>query len=345
MKKLRKKSLFCLIGFIVFFHLLEVGYRVFEYYRYATPILGIFSKASMAESTIGRGSRMVVGHPLMHYVLNPDRWESHTADYFRITDDVESPTEYIVCMGGSSTYGLSVLAQEAYPNQLQLNLSAQGHCWKVFNAGVPGWRMPHHISRYVHDLRYREPRPDLIILYSGFNETWLSLLNNQSLPGYGESLRLFPDEVPRWTAYRFLLWFFERVEALWGANLIDNHLNDFAYHPITLADHINPKNFARFRQEFELFLQIVTTDNVPLLIVLQNTNGMFDSVALETAFYLVRETMRGIAVEHAIRIVDMQEITPSQPEYFTDVIHMSPLGNQTRAKHLAPIVEHLLTSP
>lgn len=337
----KKQAIYLGILFVFFLNAIELSYRVYQYFAYDIPIFTFFSGSSSNQAAAAGSVNVVIGHPLMHYVLNPEL-PSHTRDLFRVTDEVTTPKRYIVCMGGSSTYGSSVSAQFSYPNRLQHFLNANGKKYKVLNAGVPGWAVVHHLSRYINDLRYRKPKPDLLIMYFGYNDTWLSLSGRRPLPGHGEKLKVFHDEKPLWRNYRILIWLFSRIELLIGKNVVNNHLNDFAFKDNMPVNAIDRKKLIRFGEEFELLLKIAKIDDVNVLVVLQDTNGEFGSDVEKEAFYLIKEEIKRISLENAVNVVDMHSVTRSKKEYFTDVIHMTKLGNEIRAKYIAKVVPNVL---
>lgn len=331
-----RQVIYLIIIFLLFSLFLEGSYRSYQYLSYDIPVVSWFSPPP-EDVRIAGATLFATGDPFMHYLLNSEL-SSHTPDHFRVTDEVENPSRIILCLGGSSTYGSKVTASEAYPNQLQRVLNRDGESWKVLNAGVPGWSLPHHISRYVHDLRYRESSIALIILYIGYNDVKSSLLTAGSKPAHAEKMRVFPRGNSWWISSRFLLWLFSRVERLAGRNIIDNNLNDFVFHEPSPVKAINRENLKRFEDELDFFLNLLKADGVPVLIVLQDSNGNFPSELERAAFNIIKEKIMAAAVLHSTVVVDMNNATRSQPEYFADVIHMTGSGNRVRAEFLGDVL-------
>ncbi len=329
----KRQALFLLIIFLMFLHGMELAYRIYQRIYYGSPILD-------AGATAAGMTAVARGHPLMHYVLNSEA-EDHTPDLFRATGEVSSPERFIVCMGGSSTYGTSVPAETAYPAYLQRFLNQGTGAYKVFNAGVPGWSMPHHVSRYVHDLRYLEPRIDMVILYAGVNDARTLHAEGRVGAAHDDRFKLFPRDHAFWMRYRFLIWFFTRLEFLVGRDLVESHLNDFANRGMKVSPELNQARLDRFGRELALLLHLLDRDGVRPLVVLQDHRGDFPSPAEEEAFYSVRRTIARIAGERGNRVIDMHRITRSNPAYFTDVIHMSRAGNEVRARALAEVVREI----
>lgn len=74
----------------------------------------------------------------------------------------------VVALGNSLTAGLGVMEQEAYPAQLQRRLIADGHPYKVVNAGVSGETSSGALSRIQWVIE--SLKPDIVILETGAND-------------------------------------------------------------------------------------------------------------------------------------------------------------------------------
>ncbi len=128
-----QKILFLYLFFFIIifncFFIGEVSYRVYQYFTYDRPIF------SGSNDRYDPFASPVIGHALLHYVPNP-KLPDVTPDFFRATPEIERPVLRVVALGGSSTLGTSVLADENYPSQLQQLLAQSGVRVKVHNAGV-----------------------------------------------------------------------------------------------------------------------------------------------------------------------------------------------------------------
>lgn len=335
----RKEALFLLIVFLVFFHLLELGYRGYQWARYGIPPIGFLATSDTEESVTAMQIMLAVGNPLLHYLPNPER-PTHTDEFTRATPAVANPTATIACMGGSSTYGVSVSAESAYPARLQQELNEESPGYRVVNAGVPGWALPHHLARYVFDLRDRQPSLDVVILYAGFNDMWHTISAAEPLPGHADGLRVFDGRQPLWMNYRFLVWLTARIESVTGVDFIRNNLTEFVYKDWSASPQ--PAGLRRFESQLALFLRILRDDGVASVVVLQDSAGGFQSEVARETFELVRERMASVAQQAGAVVVDMRDYTKANAAYFADVIHMNERGNALRAQALAPIVAEIL---
>jgi lysophospholipase L1-like esterase len=286
---------------------------------------------------------MYVGDPLLHYTLNPGRFQ-HTQDRFRWTADVSEPDAQIICMGGSSTYGTSVSAMDSYPNRLQEELNRRGsRRYKVHNAGVASWTVPHMLSRYVHDLRHRMPKPDLILFYIGYNDMNQCVLQAETRPAHVEKFRLFPPRKPLWLKSELLFLLSCKINAAAGRQVIGNDLNAVAYDiKSPESEGVNEANLRRFRSELELLLQIMKADGTKALLVPEDTcRGQLDQ-RKQKALDRIRQEMRDVAAANAVPCTDMNQATQSDAAYFDDAIHLNPAGNRLAAGFLTGIIPGLL---
>jgi acyl-CoA thioesterase-1 len=86
------------------------------------------------------------------------------------TAQAERKNEYagvIVAFDDSLTAGAGVAENEAYPAQLERKLNADGHHYKVINAGVSGETSSGALSRIKWMLTMK---PDIVILETGAND-------------------------------------------------------------------------------------------------------------------------------------------------------------------------------
>ena len=81
---------------------------------------------------------------------------------------VEPAGPVIVAMGDSLTAGYGLDETEAYPAVLEARLRAEGHLWRVVNAGISGETSSGALSRV--DWILSRLKPDLVILVTGAND-------------------------------------------------------------------------------------------------------------------------------------------------------------------------------
>ena len=94
----------------------------------------------------------------------------------------------IICLGGSTTFGMYHLKDEAetYPGQLEKILQDQGLKVEVLNGGVPGYSTRTTLINLVSRIRYLDP--DLVLVMHNTNDLALNgsgqLREKQALPVY-----------------------------------------------------------------------------------------------------------------------------------------------------------------
>jgi lysophospholipase L1-like esterase len=84
----------------------------------------------------------------------------------------------ILAVGESSTFGSANSEDQAWPALLEAALRAQGIQAEVLNFGIPGQR----IERLIKSLPavIDKYRPDVVVHYAGFNQTW----DNPAIPNF-----------------------------------------------------------------------------------------------------------------------------------------------------------------
>jgi len=122
-------------------------------------------------------ARLVRPHPYLTYALTPSFRKdgvSHNALGYRgpETTAFKAPgTIRILCLGGSSTYGVGASSNSwTWPAQLQRALAGSRPAApvEVVNAGVPGYTSFETLIDL--ELRGVDLAPDLVIVYQGFND-------------------------------------------------------------------------------------------------------------------------------------------------------------------------------
>ena len=74
----------------------------------------------------------------------------------------------IVCLGGSTTWGHHLSAEETWPYMLEQFLNEAGYDAEVINAGRHWYTSVHSLSNYVSFMRYL--KPDIVVVMHGVND-------------------------------------------------------------------------------------------------------------------------------------------------------------------------------
>jgi lysophospholipase L1-like esterase len=335
---MKKKDLvFLALTWTCAFALLEVGMRT---HRLLTA--GRESAADSGLRPLAVPTSLVIPHPYAAFVLNPERGE-HNSQGFRAPKDKlygrDPEALTIACLGESSTYGLRVAPEHSYPSRLERELSGRlpGRRVEVVNAGVPGYSTPNILA--LLSLRVVPLKPDLVLLYAGFNDAWTRLL----FPGFQED---YAHAQKSWVEAAFPLWrrslLLDRLaDRLGYPNSRDPVFQTVAWH----ARGGDPQeNWMRssgepFRRNLATFAAIARAHGAVPVFITQATNfgGHPDKVrqALPQAMEEHMDILRRAARELRVELIDVRGPMSDRPEYFRDFVHMSEAGNARRAEVVA----------
>jgi lysophospholipase L1-like esterase len=116
-------------------------------------------------------------HADLPYALNP-AFPGHNALGFRgapLERKKPAGVRRVACLGASTTYGIFVEADEAFPAQLGALLAQTKGRWEVVNAGVPGWLSTEAlVDLQLHVLPLE---PDVVVILQGRNELFPQAYN------------------------------------------------------------------------------------------------------------------------------------------------------------------------
>lgn len=115
------------------------------------------------------------------YALNPEAPDSPKSFREKTPGSDKDASVRAICMGGSTTYGHGVFANEAWPSVVEKVLQSQGIHAEVINAGVPGYGTRQQVIRYQRDIV--PAKPDIVILFLGWNGTGALLNPSGCVPG------------------------------------------------------------------------------------------------------------------------------------------------------------------
>ncbi len=212
-KQLVVRLLLAGVSLIVTLILLEIGLRLW-FDTQGSELDRIRYRYDRA--TINRHTAQLIGVPYLNYTLNP-AWDDINPRGIR-GDLVAVPKPAgvfrILALGGSTTFGHDLSAEEAWPAQLQRILRDDyGYTnVEVINLGVPGYySLDSVVSLATRGLALE---PDLVISYDGLNDAVIRMYQdpacyNSDTPLFGFGMdrglwRIHPAELPASTLYRFV---------------------------------------------------------------------------------------------------------------------------------------------
>lgn len=115
---------------------------------------------------------------------------------------IKSPSTFrIVALGGSTTYGTGVSNDDTYVVRLENILAQSIANIEVINGGVSGYHTFHHLLRMPEIISLK---PDLILLYSGWNDYGVALVQGSKYvknTTQGSGVLYNPDTLSKWQRF------------------------------------------------------------------------------------------------------------------------------------------------
>ncbi len=361
-------------GVLLLFALGEGVTRVFLA-RYGAPGLHLlvedYARLARGDTTRFR----FVPDPVLPYRLKPDfvsrpdsagQQTRHNAAGFRA--DAPFPAKRpgvlrIVCLGGSTTYGVGVTANSAtYPAALErfLNGDFRPPAWdaaEVFNLGVGGYttrEVALTLDQYALPLQ-----PDIVLLQSGFNDIAPRFYADFE-PGY-RHFRKKMKNLALNPAARVLLRSRLITVAAWAAGMAEPlTLQSRTQYPLPPAAEAHG-NLARhgpetYRAHLTAMVERIQREGIQAWLLTQAHHFCPAFEAPTEEMRLLDKAYRRGLIEHnavqrqvardtAARLVDLEQAMPPTRTHFQDPIHMTEAGNLVKARVIAEQIHRRLPPP
>lgn len=304
----------------------------------------------------------VAGYPLHQgrYEFRPVR----TNNIRHFNEDVSSRkkpgTWRVMCLGGSTTansiWEIGNPREYSYPLCLREALAGrlEGHRFEVLNCGMGGWTSAEVFVNFA--LHLIDLKPDIVVLYHGFNDLEASLTApfssdySHSRKNFGEAyarirLASYLPNLRFWKFYAYL-----KGKLMGFGNVRYDVLSSIRARP---ADLENPfMGLEAERRNVRHLIHLCQANGIQVILSTfayhvyqavstdRRTLKYRDGVTLENAM------IRDVAKEHALPLVDIAAMIPNDDAYFVDVAHFTPKGMQFLADHFAEsITEVLMAKP
>jgi lysophospholipase L1-like esterase len=258
----------------------------------------------------------------------------------------------IFLVGGSTTENLYIDDTKSIEKLLQdrINSSNVGKKVKVFNAGKSGDFSVDHISMISHRILHLQP--DMIVVFSGIND-YRRMLNgfdysqNQTSKstnsGFFRDLRFF---LSNFQLVRRMLYIVKPISP-------ENLFYETQYSKVIKRLQTFPKGdtlpifiTTAYRTNLNSIIGQTTTNNVQLILMTQATtwnskistetkkyqwntfagNFRYEDSIMEKGLNKLNETMREVAAQKNIHIIDLASRVPKSNEYFYDDCHFNIKG-------------------
>lgn len=280
----------------------------------------------------------------------------------------------ILCLGGSTTWGHHLKAEQTWPRMLEAQLTDSGYDVEVINAGRPWYTTVHSITNYATQMRYYNP--DVVIIMHGVNDLTRSFPAANEPPaewdygsyqgpmknilsGYRANNRVAtiadwnPIALMRSSAIFRLA--FDRTDQAKSSPEQALGRNDFTtLEP--LCAHLDYLTRLCSNDHTAVVLatqaHIYERDDMATLPVFEATvrqtymktrsGAVADAPSIRAAMRIVRDTVLDVAKSHAIPIADVQQAVGNEAKYFLDDFHVNPAGNVLTANAMVDVLRPLL---
>ncbi len=333
----------------------EVFARIWVAWRWPPERIELLTTHS---STRGRFN----SHPNLPFTLNP-AWPGHNALGFRgplPTTPKPKGTRRVACIGASTTYGLYVTPEEAFPAQLAARLQSTDARWEAINAGVPGYVSTEILTNLV--LRVLPLEPDVVVIMEGRNEVFPQAYNafqpdytHYRRPGFNYLVSNYAHKhVFRCSRLAMLLctvggerfgWSEAAEHPLYGGIVWENRPN-----AAQLADNLgDPARASTWQRSLESMVAVCQARGIRVLLcTMAFRRGMLalDELPIDAAVAALMAgqvernngIVREVAAKAGVAVVETATLQ-ERAEVFVDDCHVNAEGHRLRAEM---VVEALL---
>ncbi len=221
----------------------------------------------------------------------------------------------VLALGDSCTFGFGVNDDDAWPNKLQqlLNAKSEGHCFKVFNAGVPAYTSFQCLQYLRNEGLALKPRVVIAQFWINDSMSW----------GFGDYHILKQLHPPLLIRMLSKSQFFHLLQAILYGLLSPDRAR------------LLPDEFERTVSEF---VELCRHNQILVVLALWPGEQSWKNGVLEP----YPAALKQFAVDHGIPYVDALPAIHQKPgPWYVDVYHASVEGNAVMAELLAPEIQRL----
>ncbi len=242
-------------------------------------------------------------------------------------------TVRIAVLGGSSVFGYLVPDGQDSCRELQTLLTQPGQPIEVINAGVPGYNLHQCRQRYQHQVAALQP--DVVLLYLGWNDTpFLISEDPDSLDRTPPAPSWSQRALSRSTLYGFVRY---RVFPLRAPQFTP---------PASSTTQVTEAGGQAFRQELQALVEairesgaqpVISTQVMAASKHCQDLSGYLGSSPEQVAAnrrigQWISGTLREVAAQEQLPLVDCARQLSCDPEMLGDAIHLTAHGHQQVAR-------------
>ncbi|MGC9503058.1 SGNH/GDSL hydrolase family protein [Baaleninema sp.] len=358
---------------------LELGARAYLFHFATDDDFTTFASLKQLEKASRQGKvggdPQISHHRYLGYTLTPnyeDDENRHNSLGYRGEEIIQPKPEgefRIVCIGGSTTYTTRVDDYRlSYPDLLEKELQERGYTnVNVVNAGVPGWESWNFLIDF--ELRTLDLDPDMIIVYSGYNDFKPRVVEPESYKG-DNSGRAAPMiervYMPGWleysTLYRIVAILSGWMEPHTSYNTINSspksyladefhdQLEDGTYptdefEEMTVQEILQANPPIYYQRNIENIVAIAQSRNIKVMLA---TMALFSqrpdidqragSPEYQFAIAEHNQVLKNIAQRRNVSLLDFAATFPRQEQYYDDGVHVTEAGSRLKAQMFANFI-------
>jgi lysophospholipase L1-like esterase len=346
----KPRKMFFVLMILMVLGLIELVGRIDYHFKY-TP-----QENLLVEAFLGLGGtydpNMVSNYSPHHYLiytLNPNlQWNYksyygvepkqlvNSLGYRGKETTVEKPEHVfrIVCLGGSTTFGLGESDEsQTYPELLEKRLNELypgGPHFEVINAGTPGWSSAESLIN-LH-FRVLELSPDMVILYDGVNDTFAMRRPDEGKSDYSTFRNRLNYELPHdWERPLLRYSHFYRLLYIMS-HPIASDINSLAVKPVPSGfderKALDSATGKYFKRNVESIVAIAKMRHVTPVLVTMGHGPWHRSLGLTC------QIMRDVARSQGAVLVDFEPYS-RQGWFDIDNVHLLRPGNTALAEVIA----------
>ena len=344
-----KYFIFSLITTLLFFVLLESSVRLFLFLKTRDVFFLLHGLSKKPEDPQNRFDRVFDAQGnCLYFRTKPSEDEQNPVNTFGFRgpeiSEKRHTTKKIVCLGGSTTYGLGLSYSNTYPKLLQNYIDKNagvGH-YEIINAGIPAHRLPHIIEQVKHVILRLEP--DIIILMNVFNNLVTDSEDFAFIEIDGEGKNLFIRTSRKLIKGMRKYSLFVSVLDDFAKKGYRDYLKSIDWRSGSTAIMNSQAVWQKYRSNLNTFFSLLMKHNPSIsVIVLDEAMNYIDYPELAPPMFKAYDVQKNVSMTYKnIRVCNIGKILENtykkgEPVWiapYFDPIHLSPRGNEVIAKIL-----------
>lgn len=294
----------------------------------------------------------IEGAPYVNYELTAG-YEGHNSRGYRSPELARPKPDgifRIFALGGSTTYGIDIPAEQAYPAQLQRILRNQyGYAHvEVINAGVIAYNSYDLFAHFAY--RVLDDEPNMIIIYEAINDVTARLVDPRHYNSLNPSRGIWSlrdRELPNSVLLRFiginsglipnpntLSWALNNVSPIYRCDDVQ-FCEPLGMTPQEVLD-ANPPIY--FERNLRHIIQLAQANDIAVVLSswsyfpeVSNGNRYMTYEFVQNGVAQHNAITRQLAIDFDLPYIPLADVMPYNPDFWLDGMHMTPSGAEQQA--------------